>query len=109
MELKHLRTPSSGVSSKDLLNIISKSKFDFNNIKFEKKGFGKLKIFVREVELHGLLLEQFKINKIEAFSFTPKKNKKFNIILKKLSGEFSPEEILKEISMLEPSLSVAVK
>ena len=100
---------ATGVSSKDLLNIISKSKFDFNNIKFEKKGFGKLKIFVREVELHSLLLEQFKINKIEAFSFTPKENKKYNIVLKGLSGEFSPEEILKEISLLEPSLRVAVK
>lgn len=98
-----------GLSSKTVIEFLSKSKYDLNNIKFVTNGFCRLKIFVRGIELHSFLMEYFKKCSIDAFTFTPKQKKKFNLVLKGLSGNFSPVEVQKEFLKLDASLALTVK
>ena len=80
------------------MDTLSCNNICLDRTKFDSRGFGKMKIFVKDLGLHRQLLDLFKTSKIDVFSFTLKEQRKTQTILKGILGSFTSAEVKTDLA-----------
>ena len=89
------------------ISLLKEKNIDKKTVTVRQIDVDNLTVHATDLDTYYMILDICKTNNIKSYTFTPKSKKLKNIVLKGLRGNFTPDDIKKELDDLEmPQVSI---